>query len=738
MASCLAPEFPAVMVALEHLKELDKQLKEEGVPFSPEASLHLTEMTAAITELEAERRATHEHLEVETIENSKLRHQINNVRERMSQEIMADVAAARASNAEEIEQLRKDLNTVSHQQEATVKRQEVLNSQNEALHPERDRLKVEHEEVIAALNDRITLKYGLQIQLGRTRELMEELRSCVADVEQEKITLQQNMALERDAFNVKKDNVSRDVDVAEEKIKQQKQTIRRSRMDLDVVNDKKQETQEHLDELTIHLAKLESALQRLTASRCQFEKQLEEEIQKRHDLKKQRETLKKELSDLEEAFRAAIQHLNEEIATVEGMIEEGRASRILYQDSLAQIYEIFKRQQEEENEVRAEHFSVSQQLERSRLQLEERIASIVKHSKEIKEMDKQIGELLEADMINKRIFERNQEELCGNMDIEKKNISQLEEEKSRLSRLLEEAKRVQREHVAKMTSDISSTRRRYEELRQEEARLLQRQPMSADADLLSNHLARSEVEFREMETAHHQEMQRCAMETESLVSSNEQKQREVEEKEATLKEVEAECNEERSRHQSLKTCTSKLRRRRNDLQLSIQMLTEKTSSLLQPREETKAELQELRASYMDLLDRQASELRSVELSVYDNSVKLEQVGMENSRLHLCIRQMTDNVNRAQENKDRYLQEIRQFNKDTRALLEGLQEAWREDVLITGDSQSRDSALLVCMSSLLSHLKCRRQQLGSVSTLLHQQMLDFSKRLGDKTTVVQHS
>ncbi|KAM7418526.1 hypothetical protein PAMA_015912 [Pampus argenteus] len=738
MCSCLVPEFSAVMVAVEHLKELDNQLKEDGVPFSPEASLHLTEITAAITELEADRRAAHERLEVETIENSKLRHQINNIRERMSQEIMADIAAARASNVEEIERLRKGLNAVSQLQEATVKRQEVLMSQNEALHPERDQVKAEHEDVVAALNDQITLKYGLQMQLDDKREQIEELKSCTDAVEQDKMTLQQNMALEREAFTVKKEKLSGDVDLVEEKIKRQKQVISRSRRHLDRVNDKRQETQDHLGELMTHMAKLESSMQRLTASRCQFEKQLEGEIQKHHELRKQRETLKKELCELREAFSVAVQRLKEEIVVVEIKTEEGRASRVLCQDSLGQIYKIFKHQHDEENEVRAEHLHVSQQLERSKLQLEERIASIVKHSSEIKEMDKQIRELIEANTINKRVFERSQEELCGNVDVEKKNISHLEEEKKQLSRLLEEAKRTQQEHVAKMTSDISSTRRRYEELRQEEARLLRCQPLSADANLLMSHMTQSEVEYKQVEITHHQDLQQCTAETESITRSNEEKQREVEQKEAMLKEVETKCYEERSRHQSLKTRASELRRRKNDLELSIQGLTEKTSSLLQPREEMKAELEELRAGYMGLLDKQAFELRSVELSIYDNSVKLEQVGMENSRLHLCIRQMTDDVTKAREDKDRYWQEIQQFSKDTQALLESLQEAWREDVLLTQESQSSDGALLTSLSSLLNHLKTRRRQLGNVGTLLHQQMLDFSKRLGDKTTIKQHS
>lgn len=735
MASCLVPDFPAVMVALEHLKELDNQLKEEGVPFAPEASLHLAEMTAAVTDLESDRRAAHEHLEVETIENSKLRHQINNIRERMSQEIMADVAAARAANAEEIEQLHKDLNRVCQLQEATVRRQEALLSQNEALYPERDQVKAEHQEAITALNDQITIKHGLQMQLDQTQEQIKELKSHIAAVEQDRITMEQNMVLEREAFTMKKDNLSKEADQTDEEIKQQKQVIRRRRRELERVNDKKQEASDRLGELTTDMTKLESNFQRLTASRCQFEKQLEGETQKHHELRQQRETLKKELCELGEVFSLAIQRLKEEISTVEGKIEEGRASGLLCQDLLTQIYKIFKRRQDEENEVRAEYSHVSQQLERSKMQLEERIASIVKHSKEIKEMDKQIKELLEADTINKRVFERNQEELCGNMDAEKKNISHLEEEKSRLKRLLEEAKAKQEEHVAKMTSDISNARSRFEELRQEQAALQQRQPKSVDADLLMRYVTQCKVEYRQIEVSYHQEIQQCNAKTESITRCNEEKQKEMKEKEEMLKEVEAKWNEEQSRHQRLKRLTAELRSRRTELELSIQVLKEKTSSLLQPKERMKAELEEMRASYVDMLDKQAAELRAVEMSIYDNSVKLEQVSMENSRLHLCIRQMTEDVSRARRNKDRYWQEIQQFNQDIKALLESLQEAWREDLLVTEQCQSSDGVLLVSMSALLNHLKTRRQQLGNVNTLLHQQMLDFSKRLGDKTTTV---
>ncbi|KAM9314781.1 uncharacterized protein ccdc175 [Pholidichthys leucotaenia] len=739
MASCLVPDFPAVTVALEHLRELDRELKDEAaVPFYPEARVHLKEITAAVAELEAERRGAHEHLEVATIENGKLRHQIRDIRERMSEEMMADVAAARASNAEEIEQLRKDLGAASQLQEETMMKVEGLLSQNKALRAEREQVKAEHEAVVALLNDQITLKNSLQAQLDQIQEQIEELKSSIAAVEQEKSTLLQNMKLEREAFSIKEDHLSREVDHIEEEIKHQKQAIRRTRRELDRVNGKKQEAQGHLDELKIKVASLESSAQRLTASRCRCEKQLEVESQKHQDLRQQRDTLKKELHELGESFRETVHHLEEEMAAVEGKIEGFRLSRLAFQDALAEVHGVFRHRHSEEKEVRVEHSHISRQLERSKLQLEECVSSIVKHNRKIKEMEKQIRELLETDTINKCMFERDQEELCGSVNAEKKNVSQFQEQKRQLRQLLEEEKRKQEEHVSKMKSDISNTRREYEELWREEAAIHQRHPKSIDVDLLMSHVTECEKQYCQIESTHRQEILECIAEAKHITRSTMEKESEVEEKEKLLKQVEADWNEEKSRQQRLEELTFELSERSNELQQLIQTLKEKTAELLGPKQELKAKLEELQESYSHLLGKQALELRAVEVSIYNSSVKLEQVSVENSRLHLHIRQMTEDVVRARQLRSRYQQETRQLNRGTQELKKHLQEAWKEDLVLTQDCQNTDGVLLLSMSPLLDHLKSRRQKLGNVSVLLHQTMLDFSQRLGDKTTVALHS
>lgn len=733
MASSLVPDFSSVMVVLERLKELDEYLKEEEVPFAPEASLHLMEITTAVSELEADRRAAREHLEVESIENSKLRHQISNMRERMSKEITADVAAARASNAEEIQQLCKDLSAVSQLQEEATKMQESLLSQNKSLYLERDQAKANHDTIMATLNDLLSLKYSSQMQLNMTWENIEELKSCIAGVEQDRLTLEQNMKLERQASSVKRNDLLEEVSNVEEQTEQQNHLNRSSRRELDSITNKKDKAQGRLDELMDELGKVESNIHRLNVSRHHHEEQLEGEVQKQRELRQQRDLLKEELHELEEAFRLTVQNLQEEIVTMDRKIKEGRASKQHLEAALTQVCEVFKHRHTKENLVRAEHQQISKQLEWSRLQLEERIASIIKHGREIKEMEKQVKELKETDVINKRLVERNQEELRSNMDAGEKNVGWLQEEKEQLLQLLKEAKRKQEEHIEKMTSDISSTQRRYEELLQKKEALLRQEPKTTDASLLMRHVTRSKEEYERIESRQRQELQQLTTDVDKVAQSVKEKQREVEEKEKILKKVEAEWSDEQNRHHRLEELLNELRKRRSEMELSIQALKEKTSELLQPKEEMKAELEGLQTCHINTLHRQASELRAVEVGIYDCGVKLEQVTMENSRLQFHISQMTEDIETAKLETHKYWQEAQKFRQDTEALWESLQQAWAEDLMLTQDHESSEGVLFMSISSLLDHLKNRKQQLGNISTLLHQQMLDFSKRLGDKTT-----
>ncbi|XP_020566188.2 trichohyalin [Oryzias latipes] len=733
MASRLVPEFPAVLVALEHLEELNRQLREDGAPGAPEASILLSDVGATVSQLEADRRAAHERLEVETRENGKRGHQVSGVRERLRGEVTAHAAAARAAHAEEMEALRKDLSTTSElHQEAATKLLEVQ-SQNKELQAEQETARSHLEEVVATLQDLLIQKERRQGKLEESYELMEELKSSINAAEQELQTLQQSTTLEREAFPELKAGLLGQVEEIQEEIDRRFEAVKMRNQEIDRVNKRKEETRRNLEEHSVHVAELETNVVRLKSSWQQCELQLEDETRRYQELTEQWENRKQELHDLKETFSQRIHDLQEQIAAVEAKVVAGRAARALHQESLPHMEEICKRRQAEENDGKAELLRVSQRLKRLKRQLDQSAAAIAQRNHEIRLMDRQVKDLRETEAANRPLLKKNKEKLLIGVNAEKKNVGLLGDEVKQLRRQLEEERRRQEEHAEKMKAEIGNSVRRYEELLQEKAALHQRQPQSADLQRLKSLVARREAEFREEESVLLQRVQQKTTEAESVGENLREKQREVEEKEKTLGEAEAKRNEALTRYDTLRELTLELQRRTAELELKSQEAEEGTRGLLLAKADMKAELEELRARYTALLDQQASELRAVEVSIYDCSVKLEQVSTENSRLRLRIRQVTEDVRAAAEHRDHHQQETQRFRRHHRALKERLQEAFEQDEVLVQDQQSRDGVLLASIRSLAEQLKSRKQQLLHFSTTLDRRMLDFSKRLGEKTT-----
>ncbi|XP_014864599.1 PREDICTED: CAP-Gly domain-containing linker protein 1-like [Poecilia mexicana] len=731
MASCLVPEFPAVVAALERLKDLERELREDELPFSDEGCVHLTAITEAVAELEATRRTVRELLEVETIENCKLRYKIINMTNRLRDEILRDKAAARAVNVEEIEQLRREL-SLSFQilREKENKLQELL-EKHKLLQGERDRVSAEHKELIVSLNVLVSLRYSRQQHLDETLEQTEQLRNSIVDVEQQKLSFQQSVALERERFSEENEDLDKKMAYRMGQVKQQREVVEKIGLELKELKENKNEMESKIKQLFRQTTEVQDNLQSLKMSHFSCEQQLQEEMLQNKELNQQIEKQKKHTEMQEEAFNLTLKSLQEETIGVEDGLEKALAAQVLLKESLAYYSKLCKHQLGVEDEVRADHEWVSTELERSRLQLEERIASIVKHNKDIMEMEKIIQELLEDEQINRRIAESRKKELLADLKEVNFKIKQLEEKIKRLDRILETKKRRQQNYEEKMASGIHSNRERYEALLQERAALLEQYPDSEDFDLMLHQMALLEKENRETQSLRQQEVDQIIAEMQEISRSIEEKERELEELMKTLKEVERKWRVEKLRIDEIREQKDALTRRKSELEQSIRDMAERTRKLLAPRDEMKAELEELHKSHSDMLNRQSSVLREVEVNMYGLTLMLGQIKKENSRLQLSTRQMMEDISTSRQEKERYQQEVQEFSSRTEALLKEIQKGFRQDNSVIKGIKKSDDKLLSLMGSGLKELKNRNLQLMSINTLLHQAMLEFSKRLGDK-------
>ncbi|XP_054897244.1 coiled-coil domain-containing protein 175 [Poeciliopsis prolifica] len=731
MASCLVPEFPAVVAALERLKDLERELGEQELPFSDEGCVHLTAIAEAVAELEAARRAVREELEVETIENSKLKFNIIQMTERLKDDILRDKAAARAANIAEIEQLRKGLSLSSQIREENGEKWQELFAKRKALQAESDRVRAEHEEVIVSLNVQVSVRYSRQQHLDETLERTEKLRNAIAEVERQKLAFQQSVAVEMETFSEKEEKLDKIMCKRREQIKQEKEMVDKIEPELEELKQKKKATKSKIKKLVQETTELQGNVESLKTSLSSCEQQLQEERLQYKELNRQIEKQNKRSKILVEGFKPVIKNLQEEISGVDDELEKALAEQLLLKDSLAYFSNVCKNKLGVEHEVRADYQQISTELERSRLQLEERIGSLVKYSNDIVELERIIHELEEDQLINRRIAESKKKELIADLKEANSKIELLEMELKGLRKIMSAEKTKQQSYEKKMTYAIRSVRGRYEALLQEQAALLERCPDSGDFDLMLSQMAQLEKENRETQSLHQQEVDRIIAETEEINRRIREKQRELEERMKMLKEVENKWREEKLRNDNLRKQKEALLFRKSELERAIRDTAEHTRELLAPREKIKAELEKLREYHSKTVVKQSSDLREMEVNMYGLNLMLGQLKAENRRLHLATIQMTEDINTSRQEKERYQKEDQEFSSRTEALLKEIQEGFRQDNYLIKGIKGNDDELLSFMGSGLEELKTRNLQLMSIITLMHQVMLEFSKRLGDK-------
>ncbi|XP_053538853.1 myosin heavy chain, striated muscle isoform X2 [Ictalurus punctatus] len=685
MAACLVPDFPAVNIALEHLGELDKQLRAEGVSFSQEASHHLSKIADAIKEL-ASRKAVHEELEVETIETGKLRHQLLSQHDDILAEISAAVAAARDANAAEMNQLQLEMANVVREIESMEKRRKLLEEENVLLLPEHQLLSASYTELTEQLNSQLSEKADTQITLNETRNEIRSTKEKIARVHSTRKDLQDNLIRERKQFEETKKMLEKEIDETMNAIQEQTKTNAELHKELNMALAELVKKEENVDELSNQISLLERSTVRLKTSQRKHAEQIEDKIEKSDELTKQKKLREKELRELREELNLQLLKLQENIGTVEREIEEEQKENSVRLEAISKLSSVFRAQRKKEDDALADQSNLSRELEKSKQRLDERFASIGKYKLQIIEMEEEMKELHEANKISVQMFQQNLVVLEGQLAKVKKNRAAFEVEREELCLQMETLKEQHEDNVRKLCSAISLDKTTYSELAEEKKKLKEHEVMSYLIEELTHRISRAEQERKQMEIKYNDEIQQLNVEAESISRARLDEEKELKDQETVLSKAEARFDADQSRHRTLKQQTTELKARKYHLELSIQEVKERTAAMLQPKEDLKKDLQTLRGNHMELLRSHAQQISATERSVYENGLMLEQANMENSRLHLVgqsrIEQMKEDIINARKEKEKHTQETGWMKEEVQCIYRSLVEAWIRDKLAT--------------------------------------------------------
>ncbi|XP_066532055.1 coiled-coil domain-containing protein 175 isoform X2 [Hoplias malabaricus] len=647
-------------------------------------------------------------------------------------EILAGVSAARAVSSAQLNQLQTEMKRVTEEIEFMEKRKELLEEENATLLPERELKKCRHSDVVEQLNEQLLEKAKKQIALNELKVDIRSKKEKIEQLEAARKHLAENLTQEKRSCAEMKEMLQKELTETKSTIQEQKKTNAECRRDLDAVSAELMDREERIKDHSKHISQLERSISRLQSSHQKHAQQLEEQIRNSEENHRMKELKERELRDVGEDFHQEVLTLQRKITEVDKQLDEGQKLNRNLLESLAESSSIFSVQRKKEDEALADHHSLKRQLEKSKQRLEERVASIATYKQEVKKMEEEMKRIHETNKVSAALFEKNVAELRGRLAKEKQSRAALEVERDELCQSLEVLKEQHEHDVKELSSGIALMKQKHGDLQEEEKQLQEHVGMDSLIRQLTDTVSRAEEERRRIEDDYRAEIQQLKTETELITRAQQDQEETLKVQESVLKEAEAQLDADISRNQTLKKHTSEMKNRKNSLELFIQELRKQTAALLQSKEDIKRELQALRAERMEMLVNQAAEISSTEKHIYESGLMLEQVDMENSRLHLRIEQMKEDLFNAETEKETHSEQMMWMKEAVQSLCVGLTEAWVTDRLATEESANRDQTVIEELHRLILKFQRRGHHIGDISSRLETELDAISSMLQSTT------
>jgi DNA repair exonuclease SbcCD ATPase subunit len=300
---------------LQRLQRLADRMKNVHFPFQEKDVSIVGNIAKAVQQLGEECKNVCFFLETETINASILRHQLHFFPDSVHSEITSAVESARQSNADELNILQEKLQTLNQDISGLDEHQRKLTKQNAILHPERDMVRTQHEEVISQLNQRMADKASKQITLNETRDELRDTNQKIVDLETGIMILKEDMIQERADARREKKHLKQCVHDTTKKTKRQKEANVAKKKELDVLKEELVISENELSDIRKVIRRHEANKARYENQQYSFQEQLDREHKENADLKERGFELGNQLLHMEK------QHLLKKSQFEQNLIE---------------------------------------------------------------------------------------------------------------------------------------------------------------------------------------------------------------------------------------------------------------------------------------------------------------------------------------------------------------------------------------------------------------------------------
>eukprot|EP00112_Aurelia_sp_Birch-Aquarium-sp1_P002150 Seg1232.20 transcript_id=Seg1232.20/GoldUCD/mRNA.D3Y31 product="hypothetical protein" protein_id=Seg1232.20/GoldUCD/D3Y31 len=225
-----------------------------------------------------ERLQLHEALEAETITASAHRHKLGPFAEQIEEEIRDAVNAARQSNEAEVDNLKGKINELLIESDALEQRHKLLTVESCGLEPEKNRLKIHDDKMVALLNQTLTDRANMQIKLNDSRDHLRDTYQKISDIQQALIDVRKEMIEDKEEAQATKERLKKSVSETRKRVAEQANSNLLKSQEIKTLQLELNEKESQLDNEKKNIRQLEASRTHLEAKHAQLTRQMRKEV----------------------------------------------------------------------------------------------------------------------------------------------------------------------------------------------------------------------------------------------------------------------------------------------------------------------------------------------------------------------------------------------------------------------------------------------------------------------------
>uniref|UniRef100_UPI00398E3B67 coiled-coil domain-containing protein 175 n=1 Tax=Pristiophorus japonicus TaxID=55135 RepID=UPI00398E3B67 len=721
MNRCQA-QLPTVTLALQHLRELKKQLKKKNICFDHESVRLFKRIAEGISQLEEARRHIHEVLEVETIEASKLRYKLFRLPNKLNQQIAAAVATVHESKATQLKELQAKIETMTQQVESLEKEYYRLEKENASLCPIQQKAGARYDDIISLLNNLMEERTSHQITMNETYDNIRNAQQQTLRTSRDNADLKEDMEREKKEFEIEKKSLMEKFTEIHLQVQHQNTINNDQRNKLDKLNVELY-TLNHKVSTQIETAKqLDIEHKYLKEEEVSLERKYSEAFKATEELVTQKNTIADELNTLIENLRQESEYLHTRFLQAQKDINDAQVLNQKLVENHATRNEAFKKAKENETETSRNVLGLRERLNPIKDLLAQNEENLSHIRKQIQEHEEVILSLLEKHKDAMDLLNGEMQKYTNKFEKEEQVRVTTQRNRDEISKEIMFAKGAMQNYLANMSLRTVSLKKKRESLIAETKRLQKeideyakkiaalRQQCAAEENTISNNKQILATESEQLKN-----------EIEDVKQHRMQQQEELQAKMSIQQDIESNLAEETAVCAELHKVLEDLQQEKYDIDNTLIHLKIKTGMLLSSKVVVKSRLSAVRNRLFNQVKNTAEQMKFIEVDIYEAGRRLEHVTIENCKLKLCNFQLIKNIASLNEETEKQKAEKKEQDLELQIIYDNLLKSWALDASVQKENEACDQCVQHAMEELLKKIHHREQTVGSIRDQLKEHL-----------------